>query len=199
MKKLLSLILGGAIVASSAMAFEQKETVGLVVAGGKPITLLGKQLYTGYDAPNFDVVDERFNKISLTDFKGRTVLISAVPSLDTGVCSLQTKRFNEEVGNLPENVVVLTISADLPFAQKRFCNTEGVDALKVVSDSVWHDFGEKYGLIIKDMGLLSRSIFVINGRGKIVYKELVPDISKHPDYDKALRAAKESAQSDLPI
>ncbi|MDN3653218.1 thiol peroxidase [Thalassotalea ponticola] len=199
MKKLLTLVLTTVLSVNTAFAEQVQETSGLVVAGGKPITLLGKQVYKGNPAPDFSVVDEGFKRVSLADFKGKTVLISAVPSLDTGVCSIQTKRFNEEVANLPENVVVLTISADLPFAQKRFCSTEGVDALKVLSDSVWHDFGEKYGLVIKDMGLLSRSIFVINGQGNIVYKELVPDISKEPNYDQALAAAKESAELDKAI
>lgn len=168
------------------------ETVGLVVAGGKPITLLGKQVYVGEQAPNFKVVNDRFSPITLTDFSNKTILISVVPSLDTGVCSLQTKRFNEEVANLPEDVAILTISNDLPFAQKRFCATEGVESLQVLSDSVWRDFGTKYGLIIKDMGLLSRAIFVIDNTGKIAYKELVADISTHPDYDGALNAVKEA-------
>ncbi|WNC70370.1 thiol peroxidase [Thalassotalea nanhaiensis] len=168
------------------------ETVGLVVAGGKPITLIGKQVYVGEQAPDFKVVNDRFAPITLTDFANKTVLISVVPSLDTGVCSLQTKRFNEEVANLPEDVAILTISNDLPFAQKRFCSTEGVESLKVLSDSVWRDFGAKYGLMIKDMGLLSRAIFVIDNTGKISYKELVADISTHPDYDAALNAVKEA-------
>ncbi|WOH39526.1 thiol peroxidase [Thalassotalea fonticola] len=168
------------------------ETVGLVVAGGKPITLLGKQVYVGDQAPNFKVVNDRFSPVTLNDFANKTILISVVPSLDTGVCSLQTKRFNEEVANLPEDVAILTISNDLPFAQKRFCSTEGVESLKVLSDSVWRDFGAKYGLIIKDMGLLSRAIFVIDNTGKIAYKELVADISTHPDYDTALNAVKEA-------
>lgn len=193
MKKIITLCLAAAI-SCSALAAEPvvNETVGLVVAGGKPITLIGKQVYVGEQAPNFKVVNERFSPITLKDFSNKTVLISVVPSLDTGVCSLQTKRFNEEVANLPEDVAILTISNDLPFAQKRFCSTEGVESLKVLSDSVWRDFGAKYGLMIKDMGLLSRAIFVIDNKGKIAYKELVADISTHPDYDAALNAVKEA-------
>ncbi len=193
MKKIMTLCLATAL-SCSVMAAEPvvNETVGLVVAGGKPITLLGKQVYVGDQAPNFKVVNDRFSPITLNDFANKTVLISVVPSLDTGVCSLQTKRFNEEVANLPEDVAILTISNDLPFAQKRFCSTEGVESLKVLSDSVWRDFGAKYGLMIKDMGLLSRAIFVIDKKGKISYKELVADISTHPDYDAALNAVKEA-------
>ncbi|KGJ87505.1 thiol peroxidase [Thalassotalea sp. ND16A] len=191
MKKLLPLCIAASLCCASFVQ-AQEETVGLVVAGDKPITLLGKQVFKGDKAPNFDVVDQRFAKVKLTDFSNQTVLISVVPSLDTGVCSLQTKRFNEEVANLPEDVAMLTISNDLPFAQKRFCAAEGVDKLKVLSDSVWRDFGEKYGLLIKDMGLLSRAIFVVDKSGKVAYKELVADISTHPDYEAALAAVKEA-------
>ncbi|MDA8622309.1 thiol peroxidase, partial [Psychrosphaera sp.] len=115
-------------------------------------------------------------------------LISAVPSLDTGVCSIQTKRFNDEVENLPQDVVMLTISADLPFAQKRFCQAEKIDKLMTLSDSVWRDFGMNYGLLIKDMGLLARAIFVISPDNKIVYKEVVAELSEQPNYDAALEA-----------
>lgn len=126
----------------------------------------------------------------LSDFKGKTVLISAVPSLDTGVCALQTKRFNSEVGHFSDDVIMLTISTDLPFAQKRFCKVENVDKIKVLSDSVWRDFGEKYGLLIQDYGLLARAIFIIDAEGKLQYQELVPNITEHPNYDAALEALK---------
>ncbi|WP_371377171.1 thiol peroxidase [Thalassotalea aquiviva] len=174
------------------------KTSGLVTAGGKLITLLGDQVEVGQQAPDFKVVDERFSPVTLSDFKGKTVMISVVPSLDTGVCSLQTKRFNEEVANLPEDVVMLTISNDLPFAQKRFCQAESVDQLKVLSDSVWRDFGAKYGLLIKDMGLLSRAIIVIDKHNKITYKELVSNISTHPKYDEALMAVQEAVNGTEP-
>jgi thiol peroxidase len=164
------------------------ETLGLVTAGSKPIILIGQQVIVGQAAPDFKVVDEKFSPVTLASFKNSTVLISVVPSLDTGVCSLQTKRFNEELASLGDDVVILTISNDLPFAQKRFCQTENVDKLQVLSDSVWRDFGLNYGLLIKDMGLLSRAIFIIDKQGNIHYKELVSDISQHPDYDKALAA-----------
>ena len=165
----------------------------LVKAGDKYVTLLGKQVQVGEQAPNFKVVDKNFSPVSLQDFSEQTLLISVVPSLDTGVCSLQTKRFNEEVSKLPKNITILTISNDLPFAQKRFCKTESVDAIKVLSDSVWREFGAAYGLIIKDMGLLTRAIFIIDDSGKLAYKELVANISQHPDYDKALVAVKNIA------
>jgi len=170
-----------------------KTTQNLVKAGDKYVTLLGEQVNVGEQAPPFKVVDKNFSPVTLKDFQGQTLLISVVPSLDTGVCSIQTKRFNEEAAKLPKNITILTISNDLPFAQKRFCDSEKVDNLKVLSDSVWREFGANYGLLIKDMGLLTRAIFVIDNQGKIVYKELVANISQHPNYDQALLKVKYTA------
>jgi len=169
------------------------QTQNLVKANEKYVTLLGTQVTVGEQAPNFKVVDKNFSPVLLSDFKGQTVLISVVPSLDTGVCSIQTKRFNEEATKLPSNITLITISNDLPFAQKRFCKVESVDQIKVLSDSVWRNFGENYGLIIKDMGLLTRAIFIIDNQGKVKYKELVANISQHPDYASALNAVKDIA------
>jgi thiol peroxidase len=163
---------------------------GPVTMKGKPLTLLGTEVKVGDKAPDFKVVDASFKPIVLSDFKGKTVLISAVPSLDTGVCAAQTKRFNEEAAKLPTNVVILTISEDLPFAQKRFCEAEKIDRIQTLSDSVWRDFGSKYGIVIKDMGLLSRSIWIISPDGRVIYKELVKDLSDFPNYDAALNALK---------
>jgi len=190
-------------IASFALAFNShgnnfdskqlQSTQNLVKAGDKYITLLGDQVNVGEQAPQFKVVDKNFAQVTLSDFQGQTLLISVVPSLDTGVCSIQTKRFNEEAAKLPENITILTISNDLPFAQKRFCDVEKIDGIKVLSDSVWRDFGVNYGLLIKDMGLLTRAMFVIDNRGKIVYKELVANISQHPNYDKALTKVRYTA------
>ena len=169
------------------------QTHNLVKANNKYITLLGTQVAINEQAPNFKVVDKNFSPVQLSDFSDQTILISVVPSLDTGVCSLQTKRFNEEAAKLPKNITLLTISNDLPFAQKRFCKVESIDQIKVLSDSVWRNFGENYGLIIKDMGLLTRAIFIIDNKGKVKYKELVANISEHPDYAGALSAVKNIA------
>jgi len=166
------------------------QTTDLVKANNKFVTLLGTQVDVGQKAPNFKVVNGSFVPVTLAKFSGKNVLISVVPSLDTGVCSLQTKRFNEEVANLPQDIIMLTISNDLPFAQKRFCKAESIDKLQVLSDSVWRDFGSSYGLLIKDMGLLTRAIFIIDSSGKIAYKEIVANISKHPDYELALSTMK---------
>ena len=167
-----------------------QQSIDLVKANNKFITLLGTQVYVGEKAPNFKVVNDSFAPITLQEFSGKNILISVVPSLDTGVCSLQTKRFNDEVANLSNDTIMLTISNDLPFAQKRFCKTEKIDKIKILSDAVWRDFGNKYGLLIKDMGLLTRAIFIIDSQGKIAYKELVANISQHPNYDIALSTLK---------
>lgn len=178
------------VYANSLLNDELPQNSNLVKAGDKFITLLGHQVNVGDKAPEFKVVNESFIPVNLADFANKIILISAVPSLDTGVCSLQTKRFNEEVVNLPKDIQILTISNDLPFAQKRFCKAENIDNITVLSDSVWRDFATKYGILIKDMGLLTRSIFIIDSNGKIAYKELVPNISDHPDYDMALATLK---------
>jgi thiol peroxidase len=190
---LLSILITSNAVAE-IVATDLTETTNLVMAGKKYVTLLGNQVKLGEDAPNFKVVTESFSPVTLSEFKDKHVLISVVPSLDTGVCSIQTKRFNEEVLNLPADVVMLTISNDLPFAQKRFCKTEKVESIKVLSDAVWRDFGQKYGLLIKDMGLLTRAIFIIDADGKIAYKELVSKLSQHPDYNTALTKLKSLSQ-----
>jgi len=163
-------------------------TFDLVTAGNKPVALLGDQVTVGQMAPNFKVVDDKFRVKTLQDYAGKPVLISVVPSLDTGVCSIQTKRFNDEVANLPQDVVMLTISADLPFAQKRFCQAEKIDKLQTLSDSVWREFGINYGVLIKDMGLLARSIFVIGPNGQLSYKQIVNNLSEQPDYEQAILA-----------
>jgi len=160
---------------------------------GNPVALVGKPPRETEMAPEFKVVDEGFKPVKLSDFKGKVVLISAVPSLDTGVCALQTKRFNEEAIRLPSNVVILTLSEDLPFAQKRFCDAEKIGGIKVLSDSVWRDFGTTYGILIENMGLLARSVWIVGRDGKIAYRQIVPEVTNHPDYDAALKAAREAA------
>lgn len=159
-----------------------------VKAGDQPIELLGTELKTGQKAPDFKVVDDAFKPVSLSNYRGKTVLISVVPSIDTGVCSLQTKRFNEEVSALPDDVVILTISTDLPFAQKRYCQQEQVHNLAVLSDAVWRDFGSNYGLLIKNMGLLTRAVLIIDNNGVLAYQQLVSQLSDEPDYANALQA-----------
>ena len=163
---------------------------GKVSAQGKPVTLLGKGVSVGDNAPDFKVVDGGFTPVNLDDYKGQAVLISVVPSLDTGICSLQTKHFNEKVATQFPAIAILTISADLPFAQKRFCNAENIDKVTALSDSVWRDFGQKYGLIIKDMGLLTRAVLILDKSHTVIYKQLVSNLSTEPNYDPVIEKLK---------
>lgn len=162
-----------------------------VKAGDRPLELQGTPMQLQQKAPDFKVADQAFKTVKLSDFAGKTVLLSVVPSIDTGVCSIQTKKFNQQVAALPQNVVILTISTDLPFAQKRFCQKEQVDKLQVLSDAVWGDFGSSYGLRIKDMGILTRAVLIIDSTGTLVYQQLVPLLSQEPDYQAALNKLKE--------
>lgn len=153
----------------------------------EPVTLVGNELKVGDQAPDFTVLTNDLEEKSLADYKGKIKLISVVPSVDTGVCSIQTNRFNAEAQKL-ENVQVLTVSMDLPFAQKRWREVNNVESLDLLSDHRDADFGEKYGVLIKELRLLARSIFVVDSSDKVAYVEYVSEVSDHPDYDKALEA-----------
>ncbi|NIA06867.1 MAG: thiol peroxidase [Actinobacteria bacterium] len=168
-----------------------QERKGVVTFQGEPLTLLGDEVTVGQAAPDFTVVDKDFKPVKLSEFAGRVVLISAVPSLDTPVCSIQTKRFNEEAAKLAEKITVLTISEDLPFAQGRFCSSEKIEGHQVLSDHVYRQFGQNYGLLIKDMMLLARTVLIVGKDGVISYREIVSEITEEPNYDAALTAAKE--------
>jgi thioredoxin-dependent peroxiredoxin len=170
-----------------------QERSGAVTMKGSPLVLLGTPLKIGDAAPDFRAVNATFAAVRLSQFKGKPCLISAVPSLDTGVCAAQTKRFNDELQRLPQDVVAITISMDLPFAQTRFCETEKVGRIMVLSDSVWREFGMSYGLLIKDMGLLARAVLVVGRDGRIAYQEIVPELSHYPDYEAALAAVRQAA------
>ncbi|GAA0600726.1 thiol peroxidase [Virgibacillus siamensis] len=157
----------------------------------EPVTLLGNEISAGDKAPDFKVLSNDLKEVSLDDYKGKVKLIAAVPSVDTGVCSEETKRFNEEADKL-DNAHVLTISMDLPFAQGRWCAANGVKNLDTLSDHRDADFGEKYGVLIKDMRLLARAVFVIDSNDTVKYAEYVSEVTELPDFDKALQAAKEA-------
>ncbi|ASE33898.1 thiol peroxidase [Mammaliicoccus sciuri] len=155
----------------------------------EPITILGEEVKVGSVAPDFTVLANDLSEKTLKDYEGKKKLISAVPSLDTGVCSQQTRKFNEEAAN-EQDGVVLTISNDLPFAQKRWCAAEGLDNVITLSDHRDLSFGENYGVIMKELRLLARSVFVLDKDNKVVYSEIVSEGTNHPDYDKALEAFK---------
>ena len=158
---------------------------------GSPLTVLGPELKVGDKAPDFEAVDNGLKAVTLATTGNGVRIFSVIPSLDTPVCDAQTKRFNEEVVKLP-GVEVFTISADLPFAQKRWCGAFGVDNVKMLSDYKDSSFGENYGTLIKDLRILSRAIFVVDKENTIRHAEYVKEVADHPNYEAALAAAKSS-------
>lgn len=161
-----------------------------ITFGGNPMTLIGPQAEVGSKAPVFTVTDAALQPVSSDKFNGQVRIISVFPSIDTSVCSLQTKRFNREAAALGDQVAVLSISADLPFAQKRFCAAEGIDRMYVYSDYNGHDFGRKYGFLMKELCLLARGVVVIDRDDVIRYVEYVPEVREEPNYERALEAAR---------
>jgi len=167
----------------------QKKT-GVITFKGNPMTLLGPELKIGAAAPEFKVVDNGLQPVTLADSQGKVRLITVVPSLDTPVCDTMTRKFNEETVKLPENVVVYTISLDLPFAQKRWCGNAGIEKVKTLSDYQERSFGLNYGLLIDELKLLARAVLVIDQKGTIAYQEIVKEVTAEPDYTAALAAAR---------
>jgi thiol peroxidase len=164
-----------------------KTTIGVIEIKGNPLTLVGEMVKKEDIAQDFTVVNNELKPVKLSDFSGKKVILSVMPSIDTPVCAAQTRRFNEEATRL-ENVVVLTLSNDLPFALSRFCGNEGIKNAITLSDYKDHDFGYKYGFYIQELGLLARGIIVINEDGKVVYVQYVKDVGTEPDYETALKA-----------
>lgn len=167
-----------------------QERKGVITFKGNPMTLLGHDVKVGDKAPDFRVVDTGLSPVTLADFKGQVKIISAVPSLDTPVCDTETRRFNVEAAKLPGNVVVLTVSLDLPFAQKRWCAAAGIDKVKVLSDYQDRSFATAYGVLIKELKILSRSVFVVDGSDTVRYVQHVKEVAQEPDYAAALAAAR---------
>ncbi len=156
---------------------------------GGPVTLLGQEVKVGDKAPEFTVLANDLSPVTLADSKGQVRLISVVPSIDTGVCDAQTRRFNEAAAELG-NVKVLTVSVDLPFAQKRWCAAAGIEQVQTLSDHRDLSFGEAYGVAIKELRLLARAVFVVDSNDEVTYVEYVSEATDHPDYDAAIQAAK---------
>ena len=169
------------------------QVTATVTLKGSPITLLGNDIAVGQPAPDCTLVANDLSEFRLSSLKGKKVVISAVPSLDTPICDLQTKRFNKEATALGNDVVVLTISMALPFAQKRWCGAAGVTRVITLSDHREAAFGKAYGVLICDpplLRLLARSIFVVDAKGVLRYKQIVPEITTGPKYDEVLAAVK---------
>lgn len=167
------------------------ERVGEVTLHGNPFTLTGNVVNVGDKAPEFEVLDNNLSPVRFSSLQGKVAVISSVPSLDTPVCDMETRRFNQEAGNLGDNVTVLTISMDLPFAQKRWCGAAGVSRVVTLSDHRDGSFGMSYGLLIKELRLLARAVLVVDREGVIRYTELVKETANEPNYDAALKAVKE--------
>ena len=166
------------------------ERKGIITFMGKPFTLLGNPVKVGEKAPDFSLQANDLTPRGLKNYAGKTLIFSVVPSLDTGVCDLQTRRFNNEASGLGENVRILTVSCDLPFAQARWCGAAGVTQLETLSDHFELSFGLAYGVAIKELRLLTRSIFVVDKNGILTYCEIVPEVTHEVDFTAALNAAK---------
>ena len=168
------------------------DTKNTIKFKGNPLTLVGNLLSVGDTAPDFEVLDNNLSPVKLSNFKGKTLVICSVPSLDTSVCDTEVRKFNEQAASLGDDVAVLAISMDLPFAQKRWCGAAGIDNVQTLSDHRDASFGRAYGVLIKELRLLARVVFIVDKKGVIRYIEVVDEMTNEPDYEAALKAAKEA-------
>jgi thioredoxin-dependent peroxiredoxin len=166
------------------------ERTGMVTMRGNPVTLVGNEVKVGDRAPDFVCLGTDLQPVAFSSFLGKVCIISSVPSLDTPVCDMTTRRFNEEAGALGPDVLILTVSMDLPFAQKRWCGAAGVEAVTTVSDYRDAAFGQAYGLLIKELRLLTRAVVVVDRQGTIRYAEIVPEIAQEPNFSAILGSVK---------
>jgi thiol peroxidase len=164
------------------------ERPGVITMKGNPLTLVGQEVHVGDQAPDFEVLANDLSPFTLSSLKGKVVIICSVPSLDTPTCDIETRWFNEEAAKLGANVMILTISMDLPFAQKRWCGAAGVDRVTTYSDHREAAFGQAYGVLIKELRLLARAVFVVDQAGTVQYLQVVKELSSEPDYGEVLQA-----------
>ncbi len=170
-----------------------RERTGIITMKGNPLTLVGNELKVGDGAPDFTVLDNNLSPGQFSSFRGKICILSSVPSLDTPVCDMETRRFNEEAGRLGADVVILTISMDLPFAQKRWCAATGTDKIQTLSDHRDASFGTSYGVLIQELRLLARAVFLVDRKGTLRYIQVVKELTNEPDYDSVLDALKKLA------
>lgn len=168
-----------------------KERKDAITLNGDSMTLIGQEIEAGQKISDFTVLNQDLKEVSLNQFSDKVKIILSVPSLDTPVCDLEIKRFNQEAIKLSDDVVVISISMDLPFAQKRFCQVNNIDKVKVFSDYRDKDFANKFGVLIKELGLLTRAVFVIDKNGQVKYAEYVKEITQAPNYEALLKALKD--------
>ena len=161
---------------------------GIVTMKGNPLTLVGPELKVGEPAPDFEVLNNDLKPVKFSSYRDKVCVISSVPSLDTPVCDMETRKFNQMAAKLGADVNILTVSMDLPFAQKRWCGAAGVDKVVTLSDHRRAEFGNAYGVLIQELRLLARAVFVVDRKGVIQYIQLVPEIAQEPDYDAVLEA-----------
>ena len=170
-----------------------EERTELVTMKGNPLTLMGSALQVGDKAPDAVLLNNDLQPVNLSDYRGQICVVSSVPSLDTPVCDMETRRFNQEAESLGQDVKILTVSMDLPFAQKRWCGAAGVNHVITLSDHRDAAFGKEFGVLIKELRLLARAVFIIDREGVIRYIQLVKELSQEPDYDAVLSALKKAA------
>lgn len=164
------------------------ERTNVVKMKGNPLTLIGDEIKIGDAAPDFEVLDGNLQPVKLSSFRGKVVVVTSVPSIDTPVCDVETRRFNEEATKLGDDVVVIAISMDLPFAQKRWCAAAGVENVQVLSDYRDASFGNLFGVLIKELRLLARTVFIIDREGKVQYVQYVEETTSEPNYEEAIGA-----------
>ncbi len=169
------------------------ERNGATTFKGNPLTLLGHEIKVGDQAPDIEALGNDLSPVKLSAYRGKTVIVSTVPSLDTPVCDMETRRFNKEAAGLGNNVAILTVSMDLPFAQGRWCGAAGIDKVKTLSDHRDAAFGNGFGVLIKELRLLARAIFVIDKQGIVRYIQLVKEMTSEPNYDEVIAAVKKLA------
>ena len=164
------------------------ERTGIITIHGNPLTLMGEEIKVGMPAPDTELLDNDLNPVKLSSFRGKVVILTSVPSLDTPVCDIETRRFNDEAAMLGPEVNIVTISMDLPFAQKRWCGAAGVEKVKTLSDHRQAAFGQAYGVLIKELRLLARAVFIVDGAGTVQYVQLVKEVASEPDYEQVMQA-----------
>lgn len=184
------LIMATAALLAGCQGSTKMERKNVITFKGSPMTLVGSEVKIGQKAPDATLTDTSMSSVKLSSYAGKIVVLSCVPSLDTGICDIQTRKFNEKAANLGKDVVILTISMDLPFAQKRWCGAAGVEQVKTLSDYKGAKFAEDYGLLIKEWHLIARAVIVLDKNQVVRYIQIVPEISTEPDYEAAVNAAK---------
>jgi thioredoxin-dependent peroxiredoxin len=169
------------------------ERPGVITIHGNPLTLVGQEIKVGMPAPDCELLDNDLNPVKLSSFRGQVVVLTSVPSLDTPVCDIETRRFNDEAASLGPEIKIVTISMDLPFAQKRWCGAAGVDKVMTLSDHRQAEFGQAYGVLIKELRLLARAVFIVDRTGLVQYVQLVQEVASEPNYEEVLQGLKKVA------